>query len=74
MKRLELGVQKCKPNPLRSNASHVQGHTDRRDGNPLTSSLYCVLEHEVSGCWYFVLSKAPAADKLTVGFLHFTAS
>jgi hypothetical protein len=52
----------------------VQGHTDRRDGNPLTSSLYCVLEHEVSGCWYFVLSKAPAADKLTVGFLHFTAS
>jgi hypothetical protein len=48
-----LGCRNAIQYPLRGNASHVQGHTDRRDGNPLTSSLYCVLEHE--GKWLLVL-------------------
>jgi hypothetical protein len=51
--------------------------TDIQRGEMGTRSLpLCTvyLSTRASGCWYFVLSVALAADKLIDGFLHFTAS
>jgi hypothetical protein len=73
---MAMGGTKMEQEALRYSKSQKDGHTDRRDGNRLTSTLYCAHEHESK--WllvlYFVISVAPAADKLTDRFLHFTAS